>query len=476
MSQITPQIPIDILYEILEHIEDDRMTLFSCLLVNHIWCKISVRILWKNIQNFDTLVACLPNESIEKLRRISVYVTTPTKPLLFNYAIFVKYFSFDDINDKIGMFTGFFTSSVRKLIMLEIFVMLLNQATLKNLNIRLKQIPSIDFSSYPKATNCLKDLTKISYRSDLCSDFLMQMSRFCQNIRSMDVKLKSNISEGVLELISSQKNLKKFRVVLLNCENLEVLIPLLTKHSSSTLIKLEIDTIQITEPFTILNKFLNLNELILKYHSGHLDTLQPITFSKLRNLKFKRDVPKYEYMIKFLRINGYGLEVLEFGCYCHNLLNLAISEFCRNLRSLGTIFIKDEGETLLSILKNCQNLQSIHLIRSDDRYLEVKQIFEIIAKHSPKTFSELKLNFGINSNLSPIDLDNFFKNWSTAMINKWRWSAFQKPWLALQANFPIESIYHLELANEAIKVAKMNRISRWKNFKAQFNYVDLKMV
>ena len=61
------QLPVDCLNEIFEHLENEKVgivTLRSCLLVNRIWCKISVRILWRDVQyycsfNFRTLMACI---------------------------------------------------------------------------------------------------------------------------------------------------------------------------------------------------------------------------------------------------------------------------------------------------------------------------------------------------------------------------------------------------------------------------------
>src|SRR6266536_4391535 len=98
------QLPTDCLDEILEHLKDDKPTLHSCLLVNRHWCKISVRILWRNIWSFNhkpsfrvltsilsTSIACLPNESKEFLQKNKIFISTPTsKPPLFNYASFCK--------------------------------------------------------------------------------------------------------------------------------------------------------------------------------------------------------------------------------------------------------------------------------------------------------------------------------------------------------------------------------------------------
>ena len=64
------QLPADCLDGIFEYLQDDEFTLYTlytCLLVNRLWCKVSVRIFWKNIVNYNTLIICLPNESKEIL-------------------------------------------------------------------------------------------------------------------------------------------------------------------------------------------------------------------------------------------------------------------------------------------------------------------------------------------------------------------------------------------------------------------------
>src|SRR5436189_2803217 len=98
MSQLLP----DCLDNIFEYLEKDKITLYSCLLVNRLWCEVSVRILWRNIWNFydssihNTLISCLPNESKNILHGIGIFISTPTsKPPLFNYTSFCKALSVD---------------------------------------------------------------------------------------------------------------------------------------------------------------------------------------------------------------------------------------------------------------------------------------------------------------------------------------------------------------------------------------------
>src|SRR5277367_5248718 len=87
---------VDCLNEIFEYLKDDKVTLYSCVLVNRLWYEVSVRFLWRNTcnystSNFRTLISCLPNESKEILSKNGIIISTPTsKPPIFNYASFCK--------------------------------------------------------------------------------------------------------------------------------------------------------------------------------------------------------------------------------------------------------------------------------------------------------------------------------------------------------------------------------------------------
>ena len=81
--KMSPQLPFDCLNEIFEHLENDKVTLHSCLLVNRLWCEVAVEIIWRNVWNysatkFSTLIACLPNESKEILLENGIIILTPT--------------------------------------------------------------------------------------------------------------------------------------------------------------------------------------------------------------------------------------------------------------------------------------------------------------------------------------------------------------------------------------------------------------
>ena len=133
-------LPVDCLNDIFEYLEEDEVTLRSCLLVNRLWCETAVSILWRNIRNYSTLIACLPNESKEILSKNGIIVSTATSKLpMFNYFSFCKVLLVDQVIDEISELLKnqqSFSSQNLNNIMQEIFKLLMNQISLKKLEFR----------------------------------------------------------------------------------------------------------------------------------------------------------------------------------------------------------------------------------------------------------------------------------------------------------------------------------------------------
>src|ERR1043165_1796410 len=169
-------LPTDCLDQVFENLENDKATLYSCLLVNHLWCKSSVRILWKDIWDFkdsityssiilSTLIACLPNDSKELLYKNRIFISTPTsKPPLFNYVSFCKVLSTHKIGRIIdeGVKNNTFIAKSnlkyeKYLVAREILKMFMNQiSSLKKLTYDTHNITNeILFTYFPGAKDCL---------------------------------------------------------------------------------------------------------------------------------------------------------------------------------------------------------------------------------------------------------------------------------------------------------------------------------
>ena len=100
-----PQLSADCIYEILENLKEEYKFLHSCCLINRLWCKISVRILWRNSRKYNnktinTIISCLTNKSKFFLQNNCVSILE-TKPPMFNYPAFIKILDIKIITDLI---------------------------------------------------------------------------------------------------------------------------------------------------------------------------------------------------------------------------------------------------------------------------------------------------------------------------------------------------------------------------------------
>ncbi|GBB83135.1 hypothetical protein RclHR1_00010017 [Rhizophagus clarus] len=383
------QLPADCLDEIFEYLylEEDRFTsLYKCLFVNHLWCEVSIKILWRNIwslkHNFyvlkestkliNILTACLPKESKDLLRENEifilsplslsndestkdlsrmngVYITTPTsKQPLFNYISFCKVLSIGKVDMMIKKFfqnQSSINSNHHKadLVTREILKMFMDRITsLKKLSYRTCVIDhrkNITFTNFPGSRECLTDLSELSSDSDIHSEFFYQLSQICHNIQSINIIFEKSISHGLKKLIISQNNLKYLSL----CQNHNSIgwtdiIPSLTKHSN-TLIRLKISGND-SGPFSFISKFTNLRELILSTNYDNtfkgFNELQYVTFTYLHTLEFHHGCPKVDILIKLLENNGKSLKKFVADIpdkYNNDILNNAIIKFCPNFKT-----------------------------------------------------------------------------------------------------------------------------------------------
>jgi hypothetical protein len=243
----------------------------------------------------------------------------------FNYPAFCKILSINQVNRMILKLwknpqsissQNLDSANVNKIYIIaqEIFKLFINKfSSLKRLivNNYLFYIPQLTFISYPGTRDCLKNLSILDCRSDICSDFFDQLSQICHNIQSLIITFAYSISSGSKDLISVQKNLKCLKMIGYDgCGDLTDIIPSLTKLSSDTLTKLIIRGEEYYLPFlsSFIAKFINGQELRLSFYltDGFEDykSMQYGNFSQIfHNYKFWDFNDYYQGMdllIKFL--------------------------------------------------------------------------------------------------------------------------------------------------------------------------------
>jgi hypothetical protein len=410
-------LPIDCLHEILEYFEKDIITLHSCLLVNRLLCRISVRILWREVgvdrdimlcplrqmelSFFNILIACLPNESNELLNKNEIFISTHTlKTPLFNYATFCKVLSISGINsivdnafknnplfinpssisDSSTLIAGTQTSPFTRLLQHsrrvsrfndksclvtnELIKMFVNQASLKVLTYY-KPLLEIkcSFPCFPG----MKNLLELHCYSNIPSDFFHQLSQTCHNLQTISITFDNDyVTNELKELISLQNNLKILTLRVYNNNTLANIMPSLKNHSNMlTKLHLYINCEDDNVPLSFVSLFINLQEIIFSFvcdesyiNIKDFEKLQYINFPKLQTLKIPRQCPKPEYLMKFLETNG------------KNLKKIYISEGVSTLNMRGL-----NNDLNLTIANFCPNVKRLIIRINDDEIDVLKTIF-----------------------------------------------------------------------------------------------------
>src|SRR5688572_16657328 len=95
-----PELNKDIIYLVIEELQDDSKSLYSCLLANRNWCEITLPILWKfpgryvlnnsNNKLFNVILLHLSEKSRNNLIINDIFKKNYHPPL-FNYIIFWRH-------------------------------------------------------------------------------------------------------------------------------------------------------------------------------------------------------------------------------------------------------------------------------------------------------------------------------------------------------------------------------------------------
>ena len=186
--------------------------------------------------------------------------------------------------------------------------MVMDQTSLKILDFD-QDIPftTVPFTTYPRAKDCLRNLSELSCASCVDSEFFRQMSRICHHLRSLQIIVEKVISDGLEELISNQQSLKNLRISSYsNSSSLSRIFPSITKLPND-LIRLYVFDGTRYRPLPFISTFTNLQELELFIYyqvDEYFKPLQYVTFPRLQTLKLYKESPNHKHLIKLLEING----------------------------------------------------------------------------------------------------------------------------------------------------------------------------
>ncbi|CAG8473530.1 14882_t:CDS:1 [Funneliformis mosseae] len=356
----------DCLNEIFEFLNEKD--LFACLLVMRLWCEIAVRLLWRRPQSFESLLACLPNESRATLIENGVIIPT-SRPPFFNYVAFIRNLRISDLSRSINKFDD----KNKEVIKEEILKMIMKNTYLKKLCIATNKNQT-NFLDYQGREVCLSNLSEFKCCSNISSDMLHKLSITCKHLKTLRIKLKESVSDGLEELITSQSNLKYLDLRFCYKESPIQLFPI-------TLTKLRMVGVRIPIPFSMIPKLPNLQELTLAIlYESYLEDFkdfQYVSLPQLQILKFENICLKIEYLMKFLENNGKNLEELCLGKdikIIKDSFYIKIANCCPKLRLLRTVFPEGNLNSMKVIVDHCKNLKDIYILCSNQ--LDPKATFQ----------------------------------------------------------------------------------------------------
>ncbi|RIA82598.1 hypothetical protein C1645_880977 [Glomus cerebriforme] len=452
MSQLNK----DILFLLFEELRDDSKSLFSCLLVNRLWCETVIPILWRNpwcyginYKNKSYLFAIiafyLPNGIKEFLTSQGInFPPISYQSLLFNYLSFCKSINVNIINNSV-IPIGSSLAYNQFLLQQEFYNLLITTCSeLKYLD--MKSINHQIFY-FPKAEARLETLYELRCNTSVDSSYFYGLARICQNIQKLIIinnTIKAN--HGIVKLIEVQENLKNFewkddfedeynfiedpyKEALLalekkadNLNHLKIFFQYIIWFGHTSLQKVlpklyKLKTLIIENSFFI--SFTEHQSKMLVYHDIEILYIDFITISAASNI---------------IENNGGHLkEIILFkGCYeyfefednfneaslnfIHN-----ICEHCPSIEYLTLLFspTKEHFTKFEKLLKVCQNLKSLLIVITD---VDKEETFESISENGAELLKTLissvpnnlrEIRFFDDFKFSLQALEEFLKQWKS---------------------------------------------------------------
>src|ERR1044072_8083452 len=210
----------DILSLIFEELQDDSKTLFSCLMVNRIWCKTVVPVLWRNPWRYSInyrnrsylfiiFIFYLPDNIKEFLTSKEIQLPPISyQSLLFDYLSFCR-----SINTNImNCIVSTRTSSGYELFLLqqEFYSILMKKCSeLKYLDMESSIKHQIFY--FPEAKTCLDSLCELRCDTSTDPSYFYGLASICQYIQKIIIiNTNTKVNDGTVKIIEAQKNLRYF--------------------------------------------------------------------------------------------------------------------------------------------------------------------------------------------------------------------------------------------------------------------------
>jgi hypothetical protein len=419
----------DILFIIFEELQDDSKSLFSCLMVNKLWCETIVPILWKNPWHYNinysnknylfAIIAFYLSDDIKDyLTTQGVQLpTVSSQSLLFDYLSFCRSINVNTINIIISI--GSSLDYNQFLLQQEFYSLFMKKfPELKYLDI--KSIKHQVFY-FPEAKTRFESLCELKCDTSIDSSYFYGLARICQSIQKLIIvnvnSKKANY--GIVKLTEVQKNLKYFEWI----DDFDVMdyitdhpykdIFLVLEKKAHILKHLKLFFLHfdgVDYRFKLLEKLFpklhNLKTLITNDFNYENENL--LVYSDLEILKIDY-ITIYEASIIIENSGGHLKEIslkpfdfLKFEIVSDDSLNFIrkIYEKCPLIEYLSLAFSSSEEHftELEKMLEVCQKLKSLLLITSNffkhetekEKFENGEELLKVLIRSAPTNLREIR--------------------------------------------------------------------------------------
>ncbi|RGB27809.1 hypothetical protein C1646_768622 [Rhizophagus diaphanus] len=436
----------ELMDEIIQYLRNDISTLYSCILVNRLWCRLTIPLLWedpfstptKNYHFIDIYLQYLEEKDKEKLQDYGINKNLIPLNTLFNYPSFIKYLNTRNIISTIKLWV----KAIRNLS---------NQPSLQS-------HPKCDLLRFiyeslfkifiEKETN-LNTLDNFIFSNNdhdyfyIAFKLILQNQNFINNIKNLNFTIFITSRINITPLISYLKSINTISSLNysfygyhcgFNSKNLNYLFTSLLKNSniSNTLKIITFSNINFNnifgfnEIFEQLNVLESIHIIDCNYLNSFIQQILNITKPfKLKTLFMNNELPNIDLLILLLKKSGNYLENVNFGLLIKNELKQQslelIMRYCMKIKVFELFGFDNQNIYLLfNLIENIgQNLNylSIHQISgSFTSNIETSLIIlQNLGQILPFKLGYLDLNLMIeNAN----DFEIFLKNSQNTFINR----------------------------------------------------------
>ncbi|PKC70279.1 hypothetical protein RhiirA1_454960 [Rhizophagus irregularis] len=206
----------DILFLIFEELQDDSKSLFSCLIVNKLWCETVIPILWRNPWRYNIdyskknyLFAIISSYLTDDIKE-SLMKQLPSvscQSLLFDYLSFCRSINVNIMKSMISIGSS---SEYNQFLLQQEFYNLFMRKCLRFRYLDLRSVKHTIFH-LPESRLCFESLCELKCDTSINSSYFYELANICQYIQKLEiVNLSSESNYGIAKLIEVQKNLKYF--------------------------------------------------------------------------------------------------------------------------------------------------------------------------------------------------------------------------------------------------------------------------